>query len=149
MTTRSGFQHGHDARRLGVQVVANGVLQQRDINQAVASSHTDAIAEGAQRGRRHATPPHPGQGRHARIIPALDTPALTSARSACASTARCRSGQARKLDLLRPRAEVLLAGRRVGKLVDAPEVVKRAMRLEPSVQIEWVMPSNASLSGCA
>ena len=53
-----------------VQVLADGVLEQRDVDDAVALGDADALAEGADRLGRVPAAPQPGERRHARVVPA-------------------------------------------------------------------------------
>ncbi len=65
-------QHGQAAQGAPVQVFADGVLQHGDIGEAVVFGDADVVGEGAQGGGRDAAPAQAGDGRQARIIPAVD-----------------------------------------------------------------------------
>ena len=65
-------QHRHAARRGLVQMLADGIVEHRDVDDAVGLGDADAADEIADRRRRHAAPAQPGEGRHARIVPAGD-----------------------------------------------------------------------------
>ena len=63
-------QHRHAPERAPVQVLAQAVLQQRHLDEVRGLGHPDALAEVAQGLGGVAAPPQPGQGRHARVVPA-------------------------------------------------------------------------------
>ena len=66
------LEHAHGARRVGVQVFADGEFQHADVHQTAGAVDADHVAEGADRSRRVATASVTGERRHARVIPAAD-----------------------------------------------------------------------------
>jgi len=67
-------QNAHGPGRFFVEVFADAVFQERNIDQVVVFGHADLGAEIPDRLWRVAPPPHPRHGGHARIIPALHIP---------------------------------------------------------------------------
>ncbi len=65
------LEHAHGARGVGVQVLADGELQHADVDQAAGAVDADHVAEGADRRRGVAAATVAGQGRHARVVPAI------------------------------------------------------------------------------
>ena len=63
---------GHAARGVFVQVVADGAFEVFDGDGAVGFADADFAAEFAQRTCRDATAAHARDGRHARVVPAVD-----------------------------------------------------------------------------
>src|SRR4029077_18985911 len=63
-------QHRHDARRAPIQVLADAVLELRDVDDVFLFGNADAITEVADRFRRVAATPQPADRRHPRIVPA-------------------------------------------------------------------------------
>src|SRR5204862_3388561 len=66
-------KHRRAAGRAFVQYIAHRRLEHADIDKAIGARDTAAADEFAGRLRRRAGPPHPGAGRHARIVPPRDT----------------------------------------------------------------------------
>ena len=64
-------QHGHGTRRAQLQIFADAEFEHGHIDHAIALAQADAVAEVANRGRRVAATTQTGDGRHARIIPAV------------------------------------------------------------------------------
>ena len=65
-------QHGDRARRLRVEVVAQRAFERAHVDPAVGLRHADALAEQLDRFRRVAAAAQADDGRHARIVPAVD-----------------------------------------------------------------------------
>ncbi len=63
-------EHGHDPRRVLVEVVAHAALEPLDLDHRVVLGHADDVAEGADGLGPVAAPAQAGQGRHARVVPA-------------------------------------------------------------------------------
>src|SRR5581483_4189598 len=63
----------------------------------------DAIAEGADGARRIAAPPQPREGRHARVVPAVDEAALDELEQLALADHRVVEVEAGELVLMRPR----------------------------------------------
>jgi len=66
------IEHGHAARRAGVEKIPDIKLQQRHVGGAVEFGDTDAFAEMTHGGGRIAAAADAGKGRQSRIIPAAD-----------------------------------------------------------------------------
>ena len=64
-------QHGHASVRAALQVLADAEFQQLHLHPVVLLGDADAPAELANGAWADAAPPQPGQGGHARIVPAL------------------------------------------------------------------------------
>ena len=114
-------QHRHPARRGLVQMLADRMVEHRDIDEAVGAGDADPAGKIADRRRRHAAPAQPGQGRHARIVPAVD-PALAD------QLGQKPLRQHRVVDV-EPRELVLPRPRRHRQIVEQP-VVERPVILE-------------------
>ena len=114
-------QHGHHARRALVEILADGVLEQRDVDQVLALGDADALAERADRLWREAAAPHADDRRHARIVPAGDVAFLDEREQLALAHDRVGEVQPGELDLARLR--------RHGQVGDQP-VVERAVLLE-------------------
>ena len=67
-----GIEHGHAARRVGIQVFPYAVFQQGRICEAVEFSNAYGVAEVADGGRSVAPAAHAGDGGHPWIVPAGD-----------------------------------------------------------------------------
>src|SRR5690554_1244003 len=98
-------KHGHPTVCRSVQLLSNFVLEQPDIDHPIAPRDTDAIAEISDRRRRDPAPPHPSEGRHPRIVPAVDMPALDEDRETALAQDRIAKVQPRELDLTRRRLD--------------------------------------------
>ena len=96
-------QHALHPRGLGVEIVAQGVLELADVDGAVALRHPHRVAEGAHRLRRRPPPSQPGQRRHARVVPAGDQPPLDELQQLALAHQRVGEVEARELDLARAR----------------------------------------------
>jgi hypothetical protein len=105
----------------GRRVLADRALQHAHLHQVVGLGHTDALAEPRASPRREAAPPQPGDGRHARIVPAAHDALLHQLRQQPLAHHRVFEIEPAELDLAR------LAGHR--DVLDAP-VVQRPMILE-------------------
>ncbi len=68
------IEYAHGAGRAFVQIIANGVLQHGNVRNTIGTGGPHHLAEAADRCRRDAATTQPGDGRHARIIPAFDYP---------------------------------------------------------------------------
>ena len=66
------IHHAHCARRIFIEVIADRVLKHRHVDNPLTAGHTHHLAKVAQRCGRKATATHPGNSRHARVIPASD-----------------------------------------------------------------------------
>src|SRR5574341_1207302 len=95
------MQHRHLARRAPVEVVAQAVLQQGDVNRAVVLGHADTGAEIADGLRGVPAPPQAGERRHARIVPASDMALVHQLEQLALAQDGVRQVQARELDLAR------------------------------------------------
>ena len=81
ITTLSGRSTASAARRRAVQVLAHGVLEQRDVDDVLFLGDADAGAEVAHRRGRVAAAPDAGDRRHPRVVPAGHVLRSTSASS--------------------------------------------------------------------
>ena len=120
-----GTEHRERPLRAPVQVLAHGVLEQRDVDHVFLLGDADARAEVANGLGRVAAPPQSRNRRHARVVPAGDEPLLDERQELPLAHHRVVQVQPRELDLLRPRAERGV----VADVVHDP-VVQRAMILE-------------------
>ena len=95
-------QHGHHARRALVQILAQEIFEQRKLGGAVGLRYAHAAAEIANRFRRVAAAAEPGNGGHARIVPAA-APVLLLDQLQQLALAQQRVGEIQpvELDLLR------------------------------------------------
>ncbi len=114
-------QHGHDARGAAIQVLADAVLEHRDVDDAVALRHADAVAKRADRFGRVPPPPEARDRGHAGIVPAADVAARHQRQQLPLAHHGVRQVQPRELDLLRVT--------RGGELVEHP-IVERSVDLE-------------------
>ena len=94
-------QHGHHPRRAAVQILADAVLELRDVDDVLLLRDADARAEIADRFRRVAAAAQAADGRHPRIVPAGDVPLLHQLQQLALAHHRVVQVQPRELDLLR------------------------------------------------
>ena len=94
-------QHRHHARRAPVQILAQVVFQQAQLDGAVGFRNADGFAEIADRLRRVAAPPDAGERGHARIVPAAHVPVLHQLQQLALAQQRVSQVQPVELDLLR------------------------------------------------
>ncbi len=116
-----GTQDGLRTLAPSVEILANGVLEQRHVDEAVALGHPDSLAKRSNRLRCVSAPPQARERRHPRIVPTGDTPALNKLLQLALREHGVGQGQPSELDLLRARVE--------GHAVEKP-VVKWPMVLE-------------------
>ena len=95
-------QHRHHARRAPVQILADAVLELRDVDDVFLLGDADARAEIADRLRRVAAAAQAGDRRHARIVPAGNVLLLHELQQLALAHHRVVQVQPRELDLLRP-----------------------------------------------
>src|SRR3989338_1648705 len=65
------IEHGHHAWRAALQVVANRTFHHRHVHAVFALGHADTPGEFAYAFRRITAPAHAADGRHARVVPAV------------------------------------------------------------------------------
>ena len=94
-------QHRHDARRALVQILADAVLELRDVDDVLLLRDADARAEVADRLRRVAAAAQAADRRHPRIVPAGDVLLLHELQQLALAHHRVVQVQPRELDLLR------------------------------------------------
>ena len=129
-------QYAHGAGSVPVQVLADGVLEHADIDQAFAAGDSRRLAEIADRSGRIAPPPHSGEGRHARVVPAVDLAFFHHRPQVALAHHGVADPQRGELGLLRQHVGEVrvaqVAGRAQGLDVELAQdpVVKRAMILE-------------------
>ena len=63
------IQHAHRPRTILVQIISNRVLQHPEIDNAVVTRHSNALAKVSDGGGRKASSTQSSQGRHTWIIP--------------------------------------------------------------------------------
>ena len=115
-------QHRHAPRRDAVQQFADrDIRTRRYSDDAVRLGDAAASHEVAQRRRRNAAPAHPGQRRHARIVPARN--------ATLAHQPRQDALRHHDVGDVEPRELVLVRARRHRQVVDQP-VVQRPVVLE-------------------
>ena len=114
-------QHRHAPLRRPVEHLADAELEHADIDDAVGLGDADALDEFADRRRRHAAPLQPGDGRHARIVPAGDV--------AVAHEFGQHPLRQQRVGEIEPREFVLMRLRRHRQLVEQP-VIERPVVLE-------------------
>ncbi len=119
-------QHRERAQRAAVEILAHGVLEQRDVDDVLFLGDADARAEVAHRFRRVAAPADAGNRRHARVVPPRHDLLLHERQQLPLAHDRVVQVQAGELDLLRARPELARGAR---QRVDAP-VVQRPVILE-------------------
>ena len=116
------------------------MLEQRDVDHVLALGDADPIAERANRLGRVAAAAHPGDGRHARIVPARHRPFLDQREQLALAHHRVGQVQPRELDLPRLRRHrqvgdqpvverpVILELQRAERVGDLLDRVRRRMR---------------------
>ena len=85
-----------------VQILADAVLELRDVDDVFLLRHADPRAEIADRFRRVAAAPQAADRRHPRIVPAGDVPLLHQLQQLALAHHGVVQVEARELDLLRP-----------------------------------------------
>ena len=83
-------EDAHHARRRPVEVLADGMLEQRDVDGVLALGDADALAEHPDRLGRVAAPAHPDNRGHPRIVPAADVAVLHEVEQLALAHAPCR-----------------------------------------------------------
>ncbi|PRD39768.1 UNVERIFIED_CONTAM: hypothetical protein NCL1_01509 [Trichonephila clavipes] len=126
-------QHGHGARRSRFQVLADAELQQRHVADAFGLADADLVAESADRLRRVAATAQAGDGRHARVVPALHQLLVDQLLELALGSHGVVQVQARELDLLRMRQRRQLVQQPV---VERPVILEleRAQRMRDALQ---------------
>src|SRR4051812_49089338 len=114
-------EDGEAARRGAVQNVAHGVLELADFYDAVRFGDPDGLDEVTDAGGRKAAPPQTGDGRHTRVVPALDVAVGNEAQQEALGQDGVGQIEPRELDL---------AGLRGHRQVLDEPVVERAVDLE-------------------
>jgi hypothetical protein len=109
-----------------VQVVAQTVFEHADVDPLIGLRYADALGKQANRFRRVPAPTQAHQGRHPRIVPSIDVPALHQLEQLALAHHRVQKVEPCKFVLLRQRS---LQEPGVGKSLDHP-VVERPMVLE-------------------
>jgi hypothetical protein len=94
-------EHREAARRAAVEVLAQAVLEHRELDHRVLLGHAGALPEHAQRGRREAAPARARERGHARVVPAVDQAFLHELHELALAHHRVVEVAARELDLLR------------------------------------------------
>ena len=94
-------ENTHHAVRGLVEVVANAVLEKREVDHVLALGDADTFGEGADRFGGVAAPAVGRDGRHARIVPAIDVPLLHEPEQLPLRHHRVVEIEARELDLPR------------------------------------------------
>ena len=89
----------HDSRTARVEILAEAMLQEFDLDHRVSFCDADAIAERADRLGRVPQTPHARQSRHARIVPTFDDAALDETLELALAHHRVGQKQLRELDL--------------------------------------------------
>ena len=115
-------QDAHRALARRVEVLANGVLEERHVDHAVSLGDADALAEGADRRGSHAASSEAGERRHSRIVPSRHVLADDELLELSFALHRVSDVELRELDLLWPRL-------RQRDLIEEP-IVERPMVLE-------------------
>ena len=118
-------QHGQRPSRPSIQILADRVLEQGDVDDVFLLRDADAGAEVANGFRRVPAPPDAGDRRHPRIVPSRDELLLDQREQLALAHHRVIQIEPREFDLPRPRPER-------GVLADAVHhpVVERTMILE-------------------
>jgi hypothetical protein len=80
-------------------MLAQRVLEERDVHQAVARRYADTLAKGADGLGGEAAPPHTRQGRHARVVPGSYVPPFHELLQLALAQHRVGEVEARKFDL--------------------------------------------------
>ena len=93
-------EDGEDAGRAQVQVLAQRVLEEGDLDEAVVPGDADTLAEGAESLGGDAAAAEPGDGGHARIVPAIDQLLLHELEQLALAHHRVGEVEAGKLGLL-------------------------------------------------
>jgi hypothetical protein len=120
------IEHADRTRRLVVEVVAQRAFEHAHVDPRVDLRHADPLAEQLDALRREAAAANPDDGRHARVVPAVDVAFGHQLQQLALAGDRVGEVQAREFDLLRQRPREH-AG--FGELVEHP-VVQRTVILE-------------------
>ena len=97
------LQHGHGARRLAFEVVAQRGVEQAVVDPAVLLGHPDALAKQLDARGGVAASTQAGEGRHARIVPAVDMALVDQLLELALAGDHVGEVQARELVLVRAR----------------------------------------------
>src|SRR5579864_5924401 len=120
------IEHGGDAWRLVVEIVAQRAFEHAHVDPRIDLGHADAVTQQLDALRREAATTDADDGRHARVVPALDMAFGDQLQQLALAGDGIRQVQARKLDLLRQRTGKH-AG--IGQFIEDP-VVERPVILE-------------------
>jgi hypothetical protein len=125
-------EHAQAARRPLVQVVADRVLEQAVVVGGVELGRPDPVAEVPDALRGVAPPAHARDGRHPRVVPALDMPVVDELLELALAGDDVGRVQARELGLLRVVDRLVAGLPRLAPPVDRVDepVVQRAVVLE-------------------
>ena len=133
------IDHAHAPRCTRIEFVAHAILEHAEFNHRILLADPGAFPERADRSRWKAAPARSGQGRHARIVPAVDQAVLDQGQQLALAHHGEIEVAAGELDLLRTARRVAQAGGddRLGELgmgrqvdlIEAP-VIQRPVVLE-------------------